>query len=203
MRTLSRMTVAGAAALALLLAPAGIASAQTAAVVPAGHRNDSPSITLTTEQRTAVVGARKAYIKTATDIRKAYRQTVAGLMDGVQTATADAELAYLQARDAYIVVRATGGSDAEIAQARTDAENAGTALKSARDAAKAKVQGQLDDAKAKARTDLETAASTYVATVKAAVPDAPSWLLVPPGGGKGWFGHGFGSGSRMGMGMHR
>ena len=116
---------------------------------------------------------------------------------------ADAELAYLQARDAYVVVRATGGSDAEIAQAKTDAENAGAALKSARDAAKAKVQGQLDDVQAKARTDLEAATNAYVTAVKGAVPDAPAWLLVPPGGGKGWFGHGFDTGPRMGMGMHR
>lgn len=202
-RTLGRMTIAGAAALALLLAPVGIAAAQTATMAPADHRDNGPSVTLTTEQRTAVVGARKMYIKTATDIRKAYRQTVAGLLEGVQTATADAELAYVQARDAYVVVRATGGSDAEIAQAKTDAENAGAALKSARDAAKAKVQGQLDDAKAKARADLDAAKAAYVTTVKGAVPDAPAWLLVPPGGGKGWFGHGFGSDSRMGMGMHR
>ena len=203
MRTFSRMTIAGAAALALLLTPVGVAAAQSAAAAPADRRDNTPSLTLTTEQRTAVVNARKAYIKTATDIRTTYRQAVAGLMEGVQAATADAELAYLQARDTYLVVRATGGSDDEIAQARTDAENARAALKSARDTAKAKVQGELDAAKAKARTDLENAESTYVSAVKAAAPDAPAWLLVPPGGGKGWFGHALDKGPRMGMGMHR
>ena len=202
MRTLSRMTIAGAAALTLLLAPVGIATAQAVTSAPA-HNQDAPSITLTTQQRAAVISARATYIKAATAIKKDYRKAVGGIIDGIQAATATAQENFQLAKDAYVITRATGGAADEVAAAKATLDSAQTALRTALTDAKAAAQPSLDKAKNDARTALDDAKAAYVKAITDAVPTAPTWLLSPPGGGKGWFGHGLDSGMSMGMGTRR
>ena len=196
MKTLSRIAVATAATLALALAPLGLASAQSTASAPRDHRDDV-SITLDSTQRAAVLTARSAYITTASGIRKTYHDSVEGILDTARTATAPAQLAYEIAKDAYAFTRATGG-DATAAKAAF--EKAATDYRAALQSARTTAQPQLDAARTTARDALEAARSTYVTAVKAAVPDAPAALLVPPGRGKSWMNHGFGKDFGMGWG---
>ena len=202
MRTFSRMTIAGAATLTLLLAPAGFATAHAVTSAPT-HHQDAPSITLDSTQRAAVISARATYIKAATAIKKDYRKAVSGVIDGIQAATATAQENFQLAKDAYVITRATGGTDAEVAAAKTALDAAQAALRTALTDAKAAAQPSLDKAKNDARTALDAAKAVYAKAITDAVPNAPEWLLSPPGGGKGWFGHGLDSGMSMGMGTHR
>lgn len=196
MRSFGRIAVATAATLALTLAPVGIATAQSQAAAPRDHRMDV-SISLDAAQRAAVLTARSAYITTATGVRKAYHDSVESILDAARAATAPAQLAYEIAKDAYALTRATGG-DATAAKAALD--TAAATYKAALQSARTTAQPKLDAAKTTARDSLEAAANTYVTAVKAAVPDAPAALLVPPGRGKSWISHGFGKDFGMGWG---
>lgn len=155
------------------------------------------SISLDAAQRAAVLTARSAYITTATGVRKAYHDSVESILDAARAATAPAQLAYEIAKDAYALTRATGG-DATAAKAALD--TAAATYKAALQSARTTAQPKLDAAKTTARDSLEAAANTYVTAVKAAVPDAPAALLVPPGRGKSWISHGFGKDFGMGWG---
>ena len=68
MTTLGRIAVAAVATLTLAIAPVGIASAQGVVSAPRDHRDDV-SITLTVEQRSAVLKARADYITAASSGR--------------------------------------------------------------------------------------------------------------------------------------
>ncbi len=196
MKTLGRIAVAAAATLTLALAPVGSTSAQGVASAPRDHRDDV-SITLTVEQRTAVLKARSDYITAASGVRATYRTAVEGVLDEARATTASASLAYEIAKDAYAFTRATGG-DATAAKTTLDA--AASAYRSALQSARTTAQPKLDAAKNAARTALDNAVSAYRAAVLTAVPDAPQALLVPPGRGKSWISHGFGKDYGMGWG---
>ena len=195
MKTFGRMAGAVAASLALVLAPMGIASATSVTSAPSGHRDDDRrdddrvSVTLTAEQRTAVLGARSAYLTTAAGVRTTYLDAVEGALKAARVTTQPALLAYEIAKDAYAFTRATGG---DATAAKTALDNAAAAYKAALQTARTASKPALDNAKAAARTALEKARTDYVAAVTAAVPNAPQALLVPPGRGKSWISQGFG-----------
>lgn len=196
MKSFGRIAVATAATLAIALAPVGIATAQSTATAPGDHRTDV-SVSLNDTQRAAVLTARSAYITTATGVRKAYQDSVEAILDEARATTAPAQLAYEIAKDAYAFTRATGG---DATAARTALENAASAYKAALQSARTTAQPKLDTARTTARNALEAARNAYVTAVKAAVPDAPAALLVPPGRGKSWISHGFGKDFGMGWG---
>ena len=79
MKTFGRIAGAAAASLALVLAPVGAATAASSTSAPIDRRDDDRvSVTLTAEQRTAVLGARSAYLTTAAGVRTTYLDAVEG-----------------------------------------------------------------------------------------------------------------------------
>jgi hypothetical protein len=196
MKSLTRIAVATAATLTLALAPVGMASAQSTASAPQDRRDDA-SITLPADQLPGVLQARAAYLTQASAARTTYHDAVEGILDEARKTTAPAQLAYEIAKDAYAVTRATGG-DATAAKAELDTRAA--AYKAALESARTVARPKLDAAKTTARTALDKAVSDYVLAVKAAAPNAPQALLVPPGRGKSWISHGFGKDYGMGWG---
>ncbi len=190
MKTLGRIAGAAAASLALVLAPMGVASAASVTAAPVDRRDDDRvSVTLTDVQRTAVLGARSAYLTTAAGIRTTYLDAVEGALKASRATTQPAGLAYEVAKDAYAFTRATGG---DATAAKTALDNAAAAYKTALQTARTAARTTVDAARTTARTGLEKARSDYAAAVNAAVPNAPQSLLVPPGRGKSWISQGFG-----------
>ena len=184
MRPLLRLAAAGTTALALALAPAAVATAAPASVAA----DDKPreTVSLTTEQRTAVIAARKAYIASATAAKRAYRSAVDAAMAKARAQVEGQALAVEQAKDAYRVTAWSGG---DTAAAKAELEAALTAYRTAWSAAKDAVKGDIDAATTTAKNALASAKSTYEAALATAFGGAgnvPSALLNPPGGwGKG------------------
>ena len=139
MKTFGRIAGAAAASLALVLAPVGVASAASVApAAPVDRRDDDRvSVTLTAEQRTAVLGARSAYLTTAAGVRTTYLDAVEGALKAARVTTQPALLAYEIAKDAYAFTRATGG---DATAAKTALDNAAAAYKAALQTARTAVE---------------------------------------------------------------
>jgi hypothetical protein len=151
-------------------------------------RDERPreTVTLTPEQRTAVIDARKAYIASATSAKRAYRTAVDAAMSKARTQVEPQALAVEQAKDAYRVTVWSGG-DTAAAKAALDAALA--AYRTAWSGAKDSVKADVEAAGTTAKNALTAAKSTYdaaLATAFGGAGNVPRALANPPGSwGKG------------------
>lgn len=194
MKRLIRTSAVAVAALALLVTPVGAASADD----KESSGRDGATVSITADQRTAVISARTTYIQTAFSIRKAYRAAVQPVLTGIDDSVTAQRLAVEVARDAYRVAVYTGG---DTGAAKTAYENAVNAYKAALNAARDAAKAQLDAAKQKAIADTEAARAAYTTAVTAVFGSSaavPRGLAKPPRAG--WLS---GKGSKSGYGDSR